>query len=332
MSWPSFVTAPTFSAPTSASPISEAATPARKSTLPDPFTGKPVRVLAVKGSGGDIGSIKESGFALLYHGPPRTAQRHLSRRSVLKTRWWRYYPLSAFGENQGRRLHRYAAACFSALRACGPSAPRLGHRHRRQRQRQAQAGRVQQAIRPQDRLASLAAPRFRTGSDAEQAVEENPGCDGILLGSHGLFTWGNTQRECYVNSIHTIDQMGAFIAAAISVKAASISAESTNRDRRGSRQLSPPPFCPLCAASSLPTSASIAHYADHDDALDFAGSEWAKELWRIWAPVAPIISCARASARCLSTGSPATEGIDVLKKRIEEARRRNIANRIRQVL
>src|SRR6201996_5846259 len=37
-----------------------------KIMLPDPFTGKPVRVLAVKGSGGDLGSIKESGFALLY--------------------------------------------------------------------------------------------------------------------------------------------------------------------------------------------------------------------------------------------------------------------------
>src|SRR6202167_6870233 len=37
-----------------------------KIELPDPFTGEPVRVLAVKGSGGDIGSIKESGFAQLY--------------------------------------------------------------------------------------------------------------------------------------------------------------------------------------------------------------------------------------------------------------------------
>src|ERR1700683_2858908 len=36
-----------------------------KIDLPDPFIGKTVRVLAVKGSGGDIGSIKESGFALL---------------------------------------------------------------------------------------------------------------------------------------------------------------------------------------------------------------------------------------------------------------------------
>ena len=37
-----------------------------KIEFPDPFTRKPVRVLAVKGSGGDLGSIQDSGFALLY--------------------------------------------------------------------------------------------------------------------------------------------------------------------------------------------------------------------------------------------------------------------------
>ena len=34
---------------------------------------------------------------------------------------------------------------------------------------------------------------------------------GVVLGSHGLFTWGDTQEECYVNSIRTIDQMGEFV-------------------------------------------------------------------------------------------------------------------------
>ena len=51
-----------------------------KLQLPDPFTGKPVRVLAVKGSGGDIGSIKESGFALLYLDRLDATERALSRR------------------------------------------------------------------------------------------------------------------------------------------------------------------------------------------------------------------------------------------------------------
>ncbi len=40
----------------------------------------------------------------------------------------------------------------------------------------------------------------------KRAVEENPGCDGIVLGGHGLFTWGQTQRECYLNTLNVIDQ------------------------------------------------------------------------------------------------------------------------------
>ena len=44
-----------------------------------------------------------------------------------------------------------------------------------------------------------------------RASDAHPGCDGIVLGSHGLFTWGDTQADCYRNSIRTIDQMGQFV-------------------------------------------------------------------------------------------------------------------------
>ncbi len=53
-----------------------------KIELPDPFTGAPMRVLAVKGSGGDLGSIKESGFALLYIDRLEQLQEPLSRRAM----------------------------------------------------------------------------------------------------------------------------------------------------------------------------------------------------------------------------------------------------------
>ena len=54
-------------------------------------------------------------------------------------------------------------------------------------------------------------PGFELAMMLRQAVEANPGCDGIVLGGHGLFTWGDTQRECYISSITTIDQMGEFV-------------------------------------------------------------------------------------------------------------------------
>src|SRR2546422_3622823 len=67
-----------------------------KFELPDPFSGEPVRVLAVKGSGGDIGSITESGFAVLYLDRLNQLKR-LYRGEIYEDEMVRYYPLSAFG-------------------------------------------------------------------------------------------------------------------------------------------------------------------------------------------------------------------------------------------
>ena len=71
-----------------------------KIELPDPFTRKPTRVLAVKGSGGDLGSIKKSGFALIYM--DRLEQlKGLYRGEAHEDEMVGYYPLSAFGDNKG---------------------------------------------------------------------------------------------------------------------------------------------------------------------------------------------------------------------------------------
>ena len=56
-------------------------------------------------------------------------------------------------------------------------------------------------------------PGFELALMIETSVRDNPEADGLILGSHGLFTWGPTPRECYLASIRTIDQMGEFIAA-----------------------------------------------------------------------------------------------------------------------
>ena len=45
----------------------------------------------------------------------------------------------------------------------------------------------------------------------KRAVEQNPGCDGIVLGGHGLFTWGETSRDCYRRTLAVIDHLGQFV-------------------------------------------------------------------------------------------------------------------------
>jgi rhamnose utilization protein RhaD (predicted bifunctional aldolase and dehydrogenase)/NAD(P)-dependent dehydrogenase (short-subunit alcohol dehydrogenase family) len=54
-------------------------------------------------------------------------------------------------------------------------------------------------------------PGFELGLMLRRAAVENPQCDGIVLGGHGLFTWGQTQRGCYLNTLTIIDQIGQFI-------------------------------------------------------------------------------------------------------------------------
>ena len=54
-------------------------------------------------------------------------------------------------------------------------------------------------------------PGFELGMMLQRIVAQTPACDGVVLGGHGLFTWGETQRESYRSSITIIDQLGQFI-------------------------------------------------------------------------------------------------------------------------
>src|ERR1035438_5015931 len=175
-----------------------------KIELPDPFTGAPVRVLAVKGSGGDIGSIKESGFALLYL--DRLEQlKEIYRGEQYEDEMVGYYPLSAFGEN------RVAASIDTPLHAFLPFA-HVDHLHPDWAIALAASANGQQKLEEFNRkygrkIAWLPwqRPGFELALQLERAVQNNPGCDGLILASHGLFTWGHTQREIGRASCRTID-------------------------------------------------------------------------------------------------------------------------------
>ena len=152
-----------------------------KMELPDPFTGRPTRVLAVKGSGGDLGSMTETGFALLSQ--DRLEQlKGIYRGEAHEDEMVGYYPLSAFGEN------RVAASIDTPLHALLPL-PHVDHLHpdwaialaasangkRKLDQFNQEYGRRIVWV-PWQR------PGFELALMIERSVRENPGIDGDLAG------------------------------------------------------------------------------------------------------------------------------------------------------
>jgi rhamnose utilization protein RhaD (predicted bifunctional aldolase and dehydrogenase)/NAD(P)-dependent dehydrogenase (short-subunit alcohol dehydrogenase family) len=246
-----------------------------KIELPDPFTGRPTRVLAVKGSGGDLGSITEAGFALLYQ--DRLQQlKELYREEAHEDEMVSYYPLSAFGEN------RVAASIDTPLHALLPF-PHVDHLHPDWAIALAASANGKTKLEQFNKefgrkiiWVPWQRPGFELALMIQKAVKENPGADGILLGGHGLFTWGASQRDCYLSSIHTIDQMGEFIAE--HQRRAGPLFGGLQSAGRSDRKSIASGILPALRGAVSSNRRVIAHYCDQEDALIFAGSRWSREL------------------------------------------------------
>ncbi|GBE27544.1 glucose 1-dehydrogenase 2 [bacterium BMS3Bbin03] len=183
----------------------------------DPVTGEETEVLWVKGSGGDLGSITLDGFACLY------MDRFLALKQKYRGRAFEdemvgYYPLCRFGLNDrpasiDTPLHGLLAFKHIdhmhpdwaiALAASANGKRKLAEFNER-------FGRHLIWI-PWQR------PGYHLGRMLEDAVHDHPESDGIILASHGLLTWGNTQYDCYRNTIDTIDALGQFVVPLVEAK------------------------------------------------------------------------------------------------------------------
>jgi len=248
-----------------------------KFELPDPLTGEPRRVMAVKGSGGDLRSIATSGFALLYLDKLESLISRY-RGEAHEDEMVAFYPLCGFGEN------RVAASIDTPLHAFLPF-PHVDHLHPDWAIALAAsangAAKLEEFNRRYGRRIAWVPwqrPGFELALMLRKAVEANPGCDGIVLGGHGLFTWGSTQRECYVSSIRTIDQMGEFVEEherrAGRPRFGGPAITSAVRDRETVVAEVFPHLRGVVSSNRR----VIGHYNGADEAIEFANSAWASEL------------------------------------------------------
>ena len=240
----------------------------------DPLTGEPVEVLWVKGSGGDLGSIKRTGFATLYMEKLLALERKYQGVDT-EDEIAAMYPLCAFKNNP------VAASIDTPLHGFLPF-PHVDHLHPDWAIALAASANGKAKMDEFNRefghrlvWVPWQRPGFELAMMMKRAVEENPGCDGIVLGGHGLFTWGQTQRECYLNTLTVIDQLGQFI-------------ERHGRGKtrfggeaqpvRGDRRELASKIAPFLRGRISAKHRFIASFSDAPDVLQFIDSVDAREL------------------------------------------------------
>ncbi|UCI31671.1 bifunctional rhamnulose-1-phosphate aldolase/short-chain dehydrogenase [Mesorhizobium sp. B4-1-4] len=168
----------------------------------DPLTGENVEVLWVKGSGGDSASIKLDGFATLYMDKLR-ALKGLYRGVEHEDEMVGYLPHCTFN------LNPRAASIDTPLHAYVPK-PFVDHMHPDAIIAIA-AAKDSKALTKEifgDAIGWLPwkRPGFELGLWLEKFCLEHPQAKGVILESHGLFTWGDTPKECYETTISVINQ------------------------------------------------------------------------------------------------------------------------------
>ncbi|GGX50865.1 short chain dehydrogenase [Tateyamaria omphalii] len=173
----------------------------------DPLTGQEVEVLWVKGSGGDIESMKLDGFATLYMDKLH-ALKSLYRGVAYEDEMVGYLPHCTF------RLNPRAASIDTPLHAYVPRT-HVDHVHADAIIAIA-ASENSKALTQEifgDRIGWLPwkRPGYELGLWLEAFCKDNPDADGVVLESHGLFTWGYTARACYDTTIDVINVATAWL-------------------------------------------------------------------------------------------------------------------------
>ena len=242
----------------------------------DPLDGQKKSVLWVKGSGGDLGSIKVEGFATLYLEKVLALTR-LYRGVALEDEMVGMYPLCTFGNNP------VAASIDTPLHAFLPF-PHVDHLHPDwgiALAASANGKEKMDAFNQQFGHTLVWVPWQRPGFELammlDRAVKEAPGCDGVVLGGHGLFTWGGTQRESYLNTITIIDQIGQFIESA-RAKKDSASFGGAKYQPHAERQKIAVELMPFLRGSVSTPQRMIGSFTDMPEVLDFINSQSAARL------------------------------------------------------
>ena len=168
----------------------------------DPLSGEAVEVLWVKGSGGDVGSIRMDGFATLYM-DKLNALKSVYRGPEFEDEMVGYLPHCTFN------LNPRAASIDTPLHAYVPK-KHVDHMHPDAiiaiAASQNSKALTQEIFGDEIGWLPWKRPGYELGLWLNAFCRDNPGAKGLILESHGLFTWADDAKECYELTLQVIQQ------------------------------------------------------------------------------------------------------------------------------
>jgi rhamnulose-1-phosphate aldolase/alcohol dehydrogenase len=239
-----------------------------KTTEKDPLTNEEVEVMWIKGSGGDIGTLTRSGIAGLY------TERLRNLKTVYK------------GLHDEDRMVGLFNHCIYDLDSRAPSIDtplhgllpfkHIDHLHPDSLIAVAAAKDSEKVTKEiwGDTMGWVPwqRPGFDLGLQLEKCLYENPGIRGIVLGSHGLFTWGDTSYECYINSLEVIEMASEYITKKIKEKGQVFGGQKVASLPAGQRKDKAAQLMPLLRGLCSSENRMIGHFNDTDVVMEYINS------------------------------------------------------------
>jgi rhamnulose-1-phosphate aldolase/alcohol dehydrogenase len=245
-----------------------------KVAMKDPLTGKDTEVLWVKGSGGDIGSMKLDGFSTLYM-EKLNALKGLYRGLAHEDEMVGYLPHCTFN------LNARAASIDTPLHAYIPF-KHVDHVHPDSVIAIA-ASKNGEAITQKVFKGELGwipwqRPGYDLGLKLEAMCKAKPHLKGIMLGGHGFFTWGKTSKECYQNTLRVIQTAQEHIDSLALEKGAAFGGPKVPALAQADRQAFASRVMPALRGKLSKENRKVGHFHDSEEVLAFVCSRQAREL------------------------------------------------------
>lgn len=239
-----------------------------KAMAKNPLTGEDTEVMWVKGSGGDIGTLKKSGLAALYVDRLRSLKnvyRGLAHEDEMVELFNHcIYDLASKAPSIDTPLHGFLP--FKHIDHLHPDAAIAIAA--------AKDGKkiTQELFSGTIGWVEWQKPGFDLGLQLKQCLDENPGIRGIMLGSHGLFTWGDTAYESYVNTLEVVERCAAYLADNYGKKGPVFGGQKIQSLPKEERLKQAAALAPVLRGFCSSYTKMIGHFTDDERALEFMNS------------------------------------------------------------